>query len=109
MVETLLDDIHQRVPDDKVMVIVTGEFGRSPRLAYSNGAIGRDHWARAMSILVSGGGGGRRRDVIGATILNGEHPVSRRYDPDDFLATINHYLGIPFDMEFQDPWAGPFH
>jgi uncharacterized protein (DUF1501 family) len=106
VVTTLIDDIHQRGLDEKVLVIVTGEFGRSPRLEHVNGKVGRDHWCRAMSILVSGGGR-RRGDVIGATNLHGEHPVTRRHDPHDFLATIYHYLGIPHDMEFQDPQGRP--
>ena len=88
------------------MLIVTGEFGRSPRIDRTGGKVGRDHWCRAMSILVSGGGR-RRGDVIGATTLGGEHPATRRYDPQDFLATIYHYLGIPHQQEYRDANGRP--
>ncbi len=106
LVATLIEDIHERGLDQKVMVIVTGEFGRSPRIDRSGGRIGRDHWCRAMSILVSGGGR-RRGDVIGATNLQGEHPTTRRYDPHDFLATIYHYLGIPHRQDYVDAIGRP--
>lgn len=52
--------------------------------------VGRDHWPHAMSMLVAGGGR-KRGDVIGATNSRGEHPITRRYDPHDFLATIYNY------------------
>ncbi len=99
LIATLIEDIYDRGLDEKVMVIVTGEFGRSPRVEHINGKVGRDHWCRAMSILVSGGGR-RRGDVIGATDLHGAHPKTRRYDPHDFLATIYNYLGIPPNRDF---------
>ena len=106
VVTSLIDDVHQRGLDDKVLIIVTGEFGRSPRLEHVDGKVGRDHWCRAMSILVSGGGR-RRGNVIGATNLHGEHPVTHRYDPHDFLATMYHYLGIPHETEFHDNQGRP--
>ncbi len=99
IVATLIEDIHERGLDEKVMLIVTGEFGRSPRIDRADNKVGRDHWCKAMSILVSGGGR-RRGDVIGATNLQGEHPATRRYDPHDFLATIYHYLGIAYHREY---------
>jgi hypothetical protein len=54
-VATLIEDIHQRGLDENVLLIVTGEFGRTPRLEYKDGNVGRDHWPYAMSVLVSGG------------------------------------------------------
>jgi hypothetical protein len=107
IVSTLLEDIHQRGLEDEVLVIVTGEFGRSPRIEHgANGNFGRDHWPSAMSILVSGGGR-RRGDIIGATNSRGEHPVSRAYDPHDVLATIYHYLGIDPRKEHLDLTGRP--
>jgi hypothetical protein len=107
IVTTLIEDIYERGLDQRVMIIVNGEFGRTPRLEHnSNGNIGRDHWPNAMSILVAGGGR-KRGDVIGATNTRGEHPITRRYDPHDFLATVYHYLGIDPAREYPDLTGRP--
>jgi hypothetical protein len=87
-------------------VVVTGEFGRTPKIEYSPstgigdasaaaGTIqpGRDHWPRAFSNIWAGGNiqtGG----VIGATDRRGEDVIERPCGPHDFLATIYHHLGI---------------
>jgi hypothetical protein len=92
--------------DKRVLVIVTGEFGRTPRIenvASSGGGVasgvagtvqpGRDHWPRAFSQLWAGGGiktGG----IIGATDARGEEVVERAATSGDFLATIYRHLGI---------------
>ena len=103
---TLLDDLHDRGLSDDVLVIVTGEFGRTPRLEFQNGKIGRDHWPSAMSILVSGGGMPMGQ-VIGATDNIGARPSSRSLDPHDFLATVYRYLGIDHTLHFNDPAGRP--
>jgi hypothetical protein len=105
-VATLIEDIHQRGLNENVLVIVSGEFGRTPRLEFKDGKVGRDHWPYAMSILVSGGGR-RRGDVIGGTDSKGARPRTRRYDPHDFLATVYHYLGIDPHREYQDRSGRP--
>jgi hypothetical protein len=105
-VTALVEDIYARGLDRRVLVIVTGEFGRTPRISYapsSGGGVasadagvsqpGRDHWPNAGSMLFAGGGittGG----VIGATDRRGEEVVERRVTPGDFLATIYRHLGI---------------
>jgi uncharacterized protein (DUF1501 family) len=105
-VSALIEDIYARGLDKRVLVIVTGEFGRTPRIekvASSGGGVasgsagtiqpGRDHWPRAFSQLWAGGGikaGG----VIGATDKHGEEVVERFATPGDFLATIYRHLGI---------------
>lgn len=105
-VTALIEDIYARGLDRRVLVVVTGEFGRTPRIervASSGGGVasaaagvvqpGRDHWPRAFSQLWAGGGiqtGG----VIGATDRRGEDVIERRCSPGDFLATIYHHLGI---------------
>jgi len=99
-VSALIEDIYARGLDKRVLVVVTGEFGRTPRIervASSGGGVasgaagtvqpGRDHWPRAFSNLWAGGGiktGG----VIGATDKHGEEVGSRMCTPGDFLATI---------------------
>jgi uncharacterized protein (DUF1501 family) len=105
-VAALIEDIYERGLDKRVLVVVTGEFGRTPRIEHSpsTGAgdasapagtmqPGRDHWPRAFSNLWAGGGIQTGR-YIGATDKRGEDVVERRCGPGDFLATIYHHLGI---------------
>ena len=107
-VSALIEDIYARGLDKRVLVVVTGEFGRTPRISYvaSSGEgvasapagtvqPGRDHWPRANSMLFAGGGI-RTGQVIGATDARGEDPVSRRVGPGDFLATIYRHLGVDY-------------
>lgn len=105
-VSALIEDIYARGLDKRVLVVVTGEFGRTPRIeqvASSGGGVasaaagmvqpGRDHWPRAFSQLWAGGGiqtGG----VIGRTDKRGEEVVERACSPGDFLATLYRHLGI---------------
>ncbi len=106
IVSTLIDDLHDRGLDRKVLLIVTGEFGRTPRLENQNGRIGRDHWPGAMSILVSGGGMAMGQ-IIGATTSMGEQPKERPLGPHDVLATIYHHLGIDPQYQVPDPTGRP--
>jgi len=107
IVTTLIEDLHERGLDEKVMLVVTGEFGRTPRLEHNaNGNIGRDHWPSAMSVLISGGGK-KRGDIVGATNSKGENPKTKRYDPHDFLATIYDYLGIDPQTNYLDNSGRP--
>ncbi len=98
-VSALVQDIYDRGLDKKVMVIVTGEFGRTPRISSAadsgSGRIqpGRDHWPSANSMLFAGGGI-RTGQVIGATDARGEEVIERRFGTGDFLATVYRHLGI---------------
>ena len=105
-VTALIEDIYARGLDRRVLVVVTGEFGRTPKIEYdrSTGAgdasaaagtvqPGRDHWPRAFSNLWAGGGI-RTGQVIGATDKRGEDVTERVCSPGDFLATIYRHLGI---------------
>jgi uncharacterized protein (DUF1501 family) len=92
-VTALIEDLYARGLDEKVLLIVTGEFGRTPRLSYANGRPGRDHWPQAMSLLVSGGGF-RMGQVIGSTNARGEAPRDRPLTPNDLWATMFRHLGI---------------
>ena len=108
-VSALIEDLYDRGLDKKVLVVVTGEFGRTPRISYvasSGGGVasgaagtvqpGRDHWPNASSMVWAGGGivGGQ---VIGATDPRGEEVIERRVGPQDFLATIYQHLGIDYE------------
>jgi uncharacterized protein (DUF1501 family) len=98
-VSALIEDIYSRGLDRRVLVVVTGEFGRTPRISYAKDSAsgvtqpGRDHWPRAVSLLLSGGGiqGGQ---VIGSTDRHGAEVTSRRVGVRDLLATIYRHLGI---------------
>jgi hypothetical protein len=112
-VTALIEDIHQRGLDRRVLVIVGGDFGRTPRISYAADSAsgvtqpGRDHWPHAMSFLFSGGGiaGGQ---VIGATDRRGEQAVDRRVSVRDFLATVYRHLGIDaLRLEIRDSAGRP--
>ena len=89
-VSALIDDLNQRAMLDETLVIVMGEFGRTPKLNTSGG---RDHWPRVFSIAVAGGGV-RGGQIIGNSDRTGESPYDRPVTPADFLATIYTLLGI---------------
>ena len=101
-VTALIEDVYQRGLDKRVLVVVTGEFGRTPRITYAadsgNGVVqpGRDHWPAANSMIFAGGGL-RTGQVIGATDARGEQVVERRVGVQDFLATVYHHLGIDYE------------
>ena len=98
-VSALIEDLYARGLDKKVMLIVTGEFGRTPRIEYATGTQtrvkqpGRDHWPHAMSVLVAGGGL-EVGQVVGSTNHRGEHPKDRPLTPNDLWATMFRHLGI---------------
>ncbi len=92
-VTALIEDLYDRGLDRRVLLIVTGEFGRTPRITYADGRPGRDHWPQAMSLIVSGGGM-RMGQVIGSTNARGEVPRDRPLSPNDLWATMFHHLGI---------------
>lgn len=106
VVTTLIQDLYDRGLDKKVLLLVTGEFGRTPRLENKDGKIGRDHWPGAMSILVSGGGIATGQ-IIGATDHFGARPSQRPLDPHDLLATIYRFLGINHNQQISDSFGRP--
>jgi hypothetical protein len=87
---TLLDDLDERGLLDTTLVVVMGEFGRTPRI---NKDGGRDHYPNAGSVLLAGAGV-RRGAVIGATDRTGAFPSTRPWTPEDVAASIYHGLGI---------------
>ena len=101
-VTALIEDLYERGLDRRVMVVVTGEFGRTPKINYVNGQPGRDHWPNATSMLFAGGGM-RTGQVVGATDRQGAEVIERRVGVNDFLATVYRHLGInSAGLEFQD-------
>jgi uncharacterized protein (DUF1501 family) len=98
---TLIEDIFERGLNQKILVVVVGEFGRTPRLASNSLGTGRDHWPDAYSALFSGGGL-RMGQVIGATNSKAEYPTQSPCTPFDMMATIYRHLGIDPQISFLD-------
>lgn len=95
---TLLIDLRDRGMLDSTLVVVAGEFGRTPRINQNQGIPGRQHWPHCYSAILAGGGirGGAvygESDKIGAYVK--DSPVR----PQDFSATIYHALGVPFESQ----------
>ena len=93
---TLFRDLSDRGLLEQTVVVVTGEFGRTPRI---NGAAGRDHWGPGFTVAIGGGGvqGGR---IIGQSDERAERPADNPFGPEDLNTTIYHLLGINPKEEF---------
>lgn len=99
----LLNDLTNRGLLEKTLVVVTTEFGRTPRI---NPLLGRDHWPNAFSILMAGAGikGGQ---VIGATDKIAGEVADRPITAQDMVATILHTLGINHETVLHTPLGRP--
>jgi Protein of unknown function (DUF1501) len=108
-VSSLVEDLKWRGLLDRVLVVVMGEFGRTPRLNKGQPGIpipGRDHWGNAISVMMAGGGL-KLGQVVGSTNARAEHPVDRPLKPADVLATVYHVLGIDAKLTFKDHTGRP--
>lgn len=108
-VSALIDDLYSRGLDRHVLFIFCGEFGRTPLIRNQDpsGRPGRDHWAKAMSVLLAGGGL-KMGQVIGATSAKAEEPVERVMDSNCLLATIYRRFGIDPRQHLHDQLGRPF-
>ncbi|HUY93380.1 MAG TPA: DUF1501 domain-containing protein [Pirellulales bacterium] len=99
----LIEDLEARGLLDETLVVAAGEFGRTPKI---NGLGGRDHWGAVFSLALAGAGisGGQ---VYGASDKIGAQPASHRVEPQDFVATIFHLLGIDRHAMFPDRIGRP--
>ena len=114
LVSALFTDLAERGLSEKVLVVLCGEFGRTPRMndggnggaPGSMGTPGRDHWGNAMCCLMGGGGvqGGR---VVGSTNRLGEVPQDRPVKPGDIHHTIFRVLGVDPYLSFPDHAGRP--
>jgi hypothetical protein len=108
-VSALLDDLNATGLLDSTLVVMAGEFGRTPRISRLPQYYklpGRDHWGRVQSVFLAGGGvcGGR---VIGSSDRIGGHPASDPQTPENLAATIYRSLGIPPLAEWHDTVGRP--
>ncbi|RPI75407.1 MAG: DUF1501 domain-containing protein, partial [Planctomycetaceae bacterium] len=92
-VSALIEDLDERGMHDDVMVVLVGEFGRTPRIHVHKGCPGREHWGPAGCALVYGGGL-QMGQIVGSTNDKGEHPKDRPLTYQSLLATIYRSLGI---------------
>ncbi len=87
-VAAFLDDVAARGLSEKILLVVTGEMGRTPRI---NKGGGRDHWANLTPLLLAGGGL-KMGQVIGRSDKQAGTPATEKYTPRHLLATIMHVL-----------------
>jgi uncharacterized protein (DUF1501 family) len=100
----LVDDLHQRGLAGRTLLVVMGEFGRTPKV---NKNAGRDHWHHCYPVLLSGGGA-RPGVVLGASDRIGAYPARGRVvTPADLCATVYHCLGIDPRREMTDQGGRP--
>jgi hypothetical protein len=99
----LFRDLADRGLLSRTLVVVTGEFGRTPRI---NRNAGRDHWGPAFTVALGGGGihGGR---VVGRSDARAERPAAEPHGPENLAATIYHLMGIDPAEEFYTPDGRP--
>lgn len=110
-VAALLDDLHERGLLDSTMVVMAGEFGRTPRvfgLPQHYKLPGRDHWGAAQTVFFAGGGV-RGGTVIGSTDKQGARPATEPQTPENFGATIYQALGLPKTTAWYDAENRPHH
>lgn len=100
---TLLIDLDERGLLAETLVVIMGEFGRTPRI---NAAGGRDHWAPCNSVLLAGGGI-RGGVVYGASDRIAAGPSERPVRPDDIAATLYHALGVAPETHIHDRTGRP--
>lgn len=110
VVAALIHDLDQRGLLDSTLVVVMGEFGRTPKISTLSGrnTPGRDHWSNAMSILVAGCGtpGGQ---VVGATDKHGYAATENIYAPENLVSTVYRKLGIDPKTILHDTSGRPVH
>jgi hypothetical protein len=107
----LIGDLADRGLLNDTLIVMAGEFGRTPRLStltqFYKGA-GRDHWGSVQSLWLAGGGvaGGK---VVGSSDKIGGHPATDPQSPENFAATIYSHLGIPKSTMWKDSESRPHH
>lgn len=108
-VSALLDDLHESGQLEDTLVVMAGEFGRTPKISHlvkHYQLPGRDHWGALQTVFFAGGGvqGGR---VIGASDKLGAYPTRDVQRPENFAATIYHALGLPKTTAWYDDLQRP--
>jgi hypothetical protein len=105
-VANLVQDLHDRGLDKDVVVVMWGEFGRTPKINGSDG--GRDHWSPVMSAMVAGGGL-KMGQAIGSSSARGEYPRDRRVTVPQVLSTLYRAVGIDPSKTFPNGSGRPMY
>jgi hypothetical protein len=105
-IANLVQDLVDRGLFNDTILVVWGEFGRTPRVNGNMG--GRDHWSPCMGAMVAGGGM-RMGQAIGASSPRGEYPASRRVTASQVLATLYRAIGIDPSMTFPNNNGRPMY
>lgn len=100
-----VEDVYNRGLSEKVLLVVTGEFGRTPKI---NRNAGRDHWA-PLSTLALAGGGLQMGQVVGQSARKADIPNSKPIRPQDLMATVFHVLGIDPKIQFVNQAGRPVY
>lgn len=100
---TLINDLDERGLLDDTLVMVSSEFGRTPKI---NADAGRDHWSKVFSVALAGGGI-KRGAVVGSSGATASEPEETPISPEDLAATVFHQLGIAPEKELMAPGDRP--
>src|SRR5690606_1232672 len=100
---TLINDLDSRGLLDTTLVMVSSEFGRTPKI---NRTAGRDHWPKVFSVLLAGGGV-KRGLIYGKSDPTASEPEENAVNPADLATTVYHLLGIVADKELMAPGNRP--
>lgn len=107
----LLDDLEAQGLLDSTLIVMAGEFGRTPKISLlpeHYDAPGRDHWGAVQTVFFAGGGV-RGGTVVGASDKIAAYPAENPHSPEDMAATIYHALGIPQSAMWHDDLQRPHH
>jgi hypothetical protein len=104
-IATFVEDVHEHGLSDEILLVVTGEFGRTPKI---NRNAGRDHWA-PLSTLALAGGGLRMGQVVGESAPKADVPKTKPIRPQDLMATVFHVLGLDPHLQFTNQAGRPVH
>lgn len=110
-VSALLDDLDARGLLESTLIVMAGEFGRTPRISHLPqfyAMPGRDHWGAVQTVFFAGGGV-RGGTVLGSSDRNGGYPATSPQTPENMAATIYETLGIPRSFMWRDATQRPHH
>jgi uncharacterized protein (DUF1501 family) len=104
-VAAFVEDIHARGLDKKILLVVTGEFGRTPKV---NRNAGRDHWGPLCTLALAGGGL-KTGQVVGQSDPKAYRPASPAIKPQDLMATVFDVMGLPQKLQYVDQAGRPVY
>ncbi len=104
-VAALVEDMELRGLSDKILLVISGEFGRTPKI---NGGAGRDHWA-PLSTLALAGGGLKMGQVVGESAEKVDVPKSTPITPQDLMATVFKVLGLDGRVQYVNQAGRPVY